>query len=254
MSFKGTGYHGWQIQPNAVSVQQLLEEALETLLREKIRITGSGRTDTGVHAKYFVAHFDSEALEKNACSGTLNKLNHILPGDIAISGIFPVREKDHSRFSALLRTYKYYISRKKNPFKQDISWYIGSDLDIEAMNNAAAELSGFADFSSFCRSNTNVRTHICRIKHASWKKSGGMMVFTITADRFLRNMVRAIVGTMVETGFGKLDIEGFRKIIEAKDRRKAGTSAPAHGLVLMDIEYPPEIFSQKNDKQGSINQ
>ena len=247
LSFKGTNYHGWQIQPNALTIQQLLEESLQLLLNEKIRLTGSGRTDTGVHAGYFVAHFNSASPELEAPREIVRKLNHILPEDIAIFSIFPVRDKDHSRFSALSRTYKYYISRQKNPFRQDTSFFIGTELDVNAMNSAAGELFKNSDFTSFCRSNTNVRTHICKIRHASWEEREGMLVFTVQADRFLRNMVRAVVGTILEVGYGKLSVEDFIRIIEAKDRRRAGTTAPAKGLILTGIEYPPEIFLQKPD-------
>ncbi len=245
LSFKGTAYHGWQVQPNAPSVQQAIEEALSILLKEKVRLTGAGRTDTGVHASYFVAHFTSTSELLNLPGETMRKLNHMLSNDIAILSIFPVKENYHSRFNAVSRTYKYYISRRKNPFRQETSYHISADLDTAAMNRAAEELLNYSDFSSFCRTNTNVRTHICKIIHAGWHEEQEMLVFTIKADRFLRNMVRAIVGTMLETGYGKLPVDEFRKIIELKDRRRAGTSAPPQGLFLTEIEYPPEIFSQK---------
>jgi len=242
LSFRGTEYCGWQIQPNARSVQQTIEEAMALLLKEKIRLTGAGRTDTGVHASYFAAHFDSMSLMPGSSGETLRKLNHMLPGDIAISGIFPVDRKTHSRFSATSRTYKYFISIRKNPFRQDTSYHLYPPPDIDAMNLAANELLRHSDFSSFCRSNSNVKTHICKIISASWKEHDGMLVFEVKADRFLRNMVRAIVGTMLELGRGRINVTHFRDIILAQDRRRAGTSAPAHGLFLTGIEYPEEIF------------
>ena len=246
LSFKGTAYHGWQTQPNAMSVQQAIEEAVSVLIKEKIRLTGAGRTDTGVHANYFVAHFTSWSALPHQLSEIMRKLNHMLPHDIAILSIFPVKYNDHCRFNALSRTYKYFISKRKNPFKQETSYHISTPLNIDEMNKAAAELFKHNDFSSFCRSNTDVGTHICNIIHAGWEETDEMLVFTIKANRFLRNMVRAIVGTMLEIGYGKLTVESFREIIEAKDRRKAGTSAPARGLFLTDIEYPDELLPQKN--------
>lgn len=245
LAFKGTAYSGWQIQPNAISIQQIIEEALALLIKEPVRVTGAGRTDSGVHASYFVAHFDTGSSLILPLQETVRKLNHMLPHDIAIMSIFPVNKKDHSRFSALSRTYKYYISPRKNPFKQETSYHINAFLDMVEMNKAAAELIRHIDFSSFCRTNTNVRTHICHIKEAKWEETEEMLIFTVQADRFLRNMVRAIVGTILEAGFGKMSVEEFRKIIEARSRSAAGTSAPAQGLFLTDIEYPAEIMSKK---------
>ncbi len=245
LSFRGTAYCGWQVQPNAPSVQQAIEEALALLLREELRVTGAGRTDTGVHAHYFTAHFSSSSLLPAHTVETVRKLNHMLPKDIAILDIFPVNKSAHSRFSALSRTYKYFVSRRKNPFMQDTSYHITAPLDLDAMKRSAEELFNHSDFSSFCRSKTNVRTHICKIMHASWEEQEGMLVFTIKADRFLRNMVRAIVGTMLEAGYGKMTVGKFKDIIAARDRSMAGTSAPAQGLFLTAIEYPDEIFASK---------
>ncbi len=247
LSFKGTAYHGWQVQPNAISVQHILEETLPLLIKEKTRLTGAGRTDTGVHAKYFAAHFDTAARLMIPLKEIVRKLNHILPEDIAVLNIFPVGAKDHSRFSAISRTYKYYINRRKNPFRQETSFQVSAGLDLDAMKKAANELCNYRDFSSFCRSNTNVKTHICNIMYAGWKEKNDMLIFTIKADRFLRNMVRAIVGTILNAGYGKMTIEEFRNIIEAGDRRRAGTSAPAHGLFLTGIEYPEEIMINKTN-------
>ncbi len=254
LSFKGTAYHGWQTQPNAVSVQQTIEEALALLVKEKVRVNGAGRTDTGVHASYFVAHFTFSSGLLSPPEEIRRKLNHMLPPDIAIMSIFPVKEKDHSRFSALSRTYKYYISKQKNPFRQETTFYTGVWPDIDEMNKAAAELFNYSDFSSFCRSNTNVGNHICKIMHACWEDKDEMLIFTIKANRFLRNMVRAIVGTMLNIGYGKQTVGNFREIIEAKDRRKAGKSAPPQGLFLTDIEYPAGLMKQKISPITKSNQ
>lgn len=245
LCFKGTAYHGWQIQPNAITVQQITEEALSLLVREKIRITGAGRTDTGVHANYFVAHFNSPIRLISNSGEIAMKLNNMLPHDIAVKSIFPVRMDAHSRFSALSRTYKYFISTKKNPFRLETSLLIHHRLDKEAMISASEVLNDYSDFSSFCRTGSDVGNHICRIMHTGWEEVDDMLVFTIKANRFLRNMVRAIVGTMIRIGSGKITTEEFRSIIEAKDRRKAGISAPANGLILDSIEYPDEIFKEK---------
>ncbi len=248
LSFKGTAYHGWQVQPNAISVQQTIEEAVSTLIREKMRITGAGRTDTGVHAGYFAAHFSTSSNLIYPLRETIRKLNYMLPHDIAIIDIFPVRDNYHSRFSAISRTYKYYLSRRKNPFTRETSYHNFSALDVRAMKNAAAELLKYNDFRSFCRTSTNVKSYICRIMHADWEEKDDVLIFTITANRFLRNMVRAIVGTVLDVGYGKITVDDFKKIIEAGDRCKAGTSAPAGGLFLEAIEYPPELFSQKENR------
>jgi tRNA pseudouridine38-40 synthase len=249
LAFRGTEYHGWQYQPNAISIQQVTEETISILNKDKVTVVGAGRTDTGVHASYFVAHFDANPDFIEPLSETIRKLNHMLPTDIAVIDIFPVIENAHSRFSALSRTYKYFISRRKDPFRQDTSYFISSPLDIAAMNRASNELIKYDDFSSFCRSQTDARTHICKILHAGWEEKDNMLIFSIRANRFLRNMVRAIVGTMLECGYGKLTTEEFCSIIEAKDRRKAGKSALAQGLFLTDIEYPATITVNKNPKQ-----
>jgi tRNA pseudouridine38-40 synthase len=251
LCFKGTEYHGWQYQPNAITIQQIAEETIGRFLGSKISLTGAGRTDTGVHASYFVAHFNSDSERLMPVSETIRKLNYMLPGDIAIFSIFPVGEKAHSRFSALSRTYKYFINRKKDPFRQETSCFIASKLDIDAMKKATAELFNYQDFGSFCRTNTDVRTNICNIMHAGWEEKDDMLVFTIKSNRFLRNMVRAIVGTLLRVGQNKLTIEEFKKIIEARDRREAGTSAIAQGLFLTDIEYPPDVFANKTNKPSA---
>ena len=239
LSYKGTNYHGWQIQPNAISVQQIIENALTTVLRESIAVVGAGRTDTGVHASFFILHFDvSKSVAKT--EKLVYKLNSFLPNDIAIQKIWPVENDLHARFSAVSRTYKYYISTQKNPFRTEISLTYILPLDIDKMNQAARILYEYEDFTSFCRLHTDVKTNNCKIILAGWEVKNTQLIFTIKADRFLRNMVRAIVGTLLEVGKGKITIDDFRKIIELKDRGAAGASAPAKGLFLVDIEYPGE--------------
>lgn len=240
LSFKGTNYHGWQVQPNAVSVQAVLEKALSTVLRETIQVTGAGRTDTGVHARFFVAHFDSVA-ENLDRPDFVYRMNNFLPADIAFQKIWEVHSEAHARFDALSRTYQYFISRKKNPFAAETAYLFTLPLDVAAMNKAALALFDYTDFTSFSRLHTDVKTNNCKIYKAVWEEDGGLLIFTITADRFLRNMVRAIVGTLLEVGKGKLSVENFREIVEAKNRNVAGTSAPAHGLFLTNIEYPESL-------------
>ena len=237
LSYKGTNYHGWQIQPNAISVQEALEKTLSTVLRETIEVVGAGRTDTGVHASFFVLHFEIRE-ELSNFENLVYKLNSLLPYDIAIQKIWPVANDLHARFSAVSRTYKYYISTKKNPFRTETSFKYLLPLDTGKMNEAARILSEYEDFTSFSRLHTDVKTNNCKILWAEWEVVETQLIFTIKADRFLRNMVRAIVGTLLEVGKGKLSINDFRKIIEAKDRAAAGASAPAKGLFLVDVEYP----------------
>jgi tRNA pseudouridine38-40 synthase len=245
LSYKGTHYNGWQIQPNAKSIQQTIEEAISVLLREKIKITGAGRTDAGVHARQMFAHFDTnQSFNSNELT---YKLNSFLPQDIAIYNIFPVPQDAHARFDALSRSYEYYIHTKKDPFLNDLSWYYKTDLNIDKMNEAAKFLFKHKDFKSFSKSKTDVKTYICDIKEAFWEKNDHQLVFYITADRFLRNMVRAIVGTLVEVGQGKKSIEEFDFIIKQRDRNKAGFSVPAKGLFLTKIEYPSKIIKNDND-------
>ena len=240
LSYNGTNYHGWQIQPNAVSVQEVMEKSLSTLLREEISVVGAGRTDTGVHASFFVLHFDSEDEHIDAPK-MIFKLNSFLPNDIAVQQLYPVLHDAHARFSALSRTYNYYISTVKNPFTTETAYQYPGKLNLLKMNNAASALLDYEDFTSFSRLHTDVKTNNCKIMLAEWTRKENQLVFTIKADRFLRNMVRAIVGTLLEVGHGKLSLEDFRKIIEKKDRGAAGASAPAHGLFLADIEYPPRL-------------
>ena len=242
LGYNGKNYCGWQTQPNGDTVQQELETALSTVLRQTIAITGAGRTDAGVHARLMVAHFDSE--EALADLPFLSeKLNRLLPKDIAIYRIVPVKENAHARFDATSRTYKYYITTRKDPFNNDFVSKLCGELNFDLMNQACASLFDYTDFTSFSKLHTDVKTNNCKIMRAEWKKEGDVWIFTIQADRFLRNMVRAIVGTLLEVGRGKLTIEGFRRIIEQKDRCKAGMSAPGQGLFLDDITYPAEIFN-----------
>ena len=242
ISFRGTNFHGWQIQPNTPTLQETLEQDLGLLLGEEVKLNGCGRTDTGVHASLFYAHFDTARKGMEKDTDFLFRINKKLPADIVIHEIIPVRPEAHARFSALSRTYQYKIQRTKQAFQRDMAHYIYGDLDIKGMQQAADILQEYTDFTSFSKVDTDTRTNDCRIDLAEWNEDGDILTFTIKADRFLRNMVRAIVGTMLEIGFGKLDPDGFRSIIESRDRCTAGTSAPAKGLFLADIEYPPEIF------------
>ncbi len=237
LSYKGTAYHGWQIQPNGISVQEKLQDSLSSILQTKIEVVGAGRTDAGVHACQMVAHADIEHPITNT-SDLVYKLNSFLPVDIAIQKIIPVKDDVHARFDAVSRTYEYWITTAKNPFLTDAAMRIYGNIDFEAMNNAAQILFDYTDFTSFSKLHTDVKTNNCRIIRAFWeKRNDNLWIFTIQADRFLRNMVRAIVGTLLEVGRGQLSAEDFRCIIEAKDRRKAGGSVPAHGLYLVKIEY-----------------
>ncbi len=240
LDFDGTHYHGWQIQPNGNSVQAELEKALTTLLRVNTPIVGAGRTDAGVHAKLMVAHFDAESQDCNKLS---DKLNRLLPSDISVHKIVPVVSEAHARFDATYRMYEYHITTRKHPFSRNYATRVFYKLDFAAMNRAAEVLKEYTDFTSFSKLHTDVKTNNCEIYLAQWaQKDEFEWVFTIKANRFLRNMVRSIVGTLFEVGKGKLSIEEFRQIIEAKDRGQAGSSAPAAGLYLCDVGYPSEIF------------
>lgn len=242
ISFKGTSYHGWQIQPKAITVQKIIDEAITVILDEKISTTGAGRTDAGVHAHVFCAHFDSVNPDLTKKKNLIFRLNKYLPNDISVTAIRKVLPDANARFSAISRTYKYYISLIKDPFNYDSTWFIHGDLDIKAMNMASRLLLIHSDFTSFSRLHSDNKTNLCKIYDAGWELSGNNLIFTIRADRFLRNMVRAITGTIVEAGRGKIDLAGFERIIESKNRSSAGMSAPAKGLYLTAIEYPEEIF------------
>lgn len=238
--YDGTHYVGWQIQPNGMSVQQKLTDAFSTVLNENIDITGCGRTDAGVHASHFVAHFDySNKLTLAELEQLCFKLNRFLPNDISLQSIIPVDVNFHARFDATSRTYNYYISQKKNPFAINNSWFLYGPLNLELMNEASKKLFDFTDFSCFSKSKTQVKTNNCKIYEAYWTiNEKGLLVFTIKADRFLRNMVRAIVGTLVEIGKKKKTIDDFVAIIESKNRSNAGSSVPAKGLFLSFVAYP----------------
>ena len=241
LDYNGANYFGWQRQPEQDTVQERIERALSTLLRTDTEITGAGRTDTGVHARNYVAHFDSDVENLHSNTDFLYKLNCILPFDINIQRIVQVKPEAHARFDAIKRTYRYYITSRKDVFRFPLTYRV-RNLNIEKMNLAAAELLKYTDFTSFSKLNTDVKNNNCTIYKALWTEStNGELVFSITANRFLRNMVRAIVGTLIEVGYGKISIDDFRQIIEAKDRGLAGTSAPAQALFLEKIEYPYEV-------------
>lgn len=241
LSYRGTNYHGWQIQPNASTIQQKLNEDLSLLLGEKIQVTGCGRTDTGVHARVFYAHLDSHHKLADD-SEFLFRINSKLPGDIAIRKFIPVSPVAHARFDALSRTYEYHIHRRKEVFNTDQSHYIYGQVDLTSMQTACEILTAYTDFTSFSKVDTDTKTNNCKIHLAQWYITEDSMIFTIQADRFLRNMVRAIVGTLLDLGFKRINLDGFRQIIESRNRSLAGTSAPARGLHLTDVRYPPEIF------------
>lgn len=243
LAFKGTEFHGWQIQPNAVSVQECLEMALKTITRETIAVTGAGRTDTGVHASYYVAHIDSVNMNLDH-PDFAHKLNSFLNKDVVIFGISKVQSDAHARFNAVSRTYQYHINLRKDPFRKETSWYFFRQPDLNLMNEANRILFDYNDFTSFSKLHTEVKTNNCKIYLAEWTQSGANIVFTVKADRFLRNMVRALVGTILEVGIGKIDLDEFRSIIERKDRGAAGLSVPAQGLFLTDVEYPEMLFKR----------
>jgi tRNA pseudouridine38-40 synthase len=242
LSYRGTQYHGWQAQPNSVTVQKLLDKALSTILSEQINTTGAGRTDAGVHALLFCAHFDSKSDNLATIKNIVYKLNGFLPHDISVKQIRMVKSDANARFSAISRTYKYFISRQKNPFSLDSAWFINSDLSVCKMNEAAELLYSCNEYTSFSKVHSDNKTDICKVSYAKWDEIDDKLVFTITADRFLRNMVRAIVGTHVDIGTGKINIGDFKEIIMARDRSRAGKSAPAKGLFLSGIVYPEDIF------------
>lgn len=261
LSYDGTAYHGWQVQPNGVSVQGTIQQALAVVLRAEVPITGAGRTDTGVHARVMVAHFDWDApLPMPPARGKgeqqppldylTYRLNGILPRDIAIHRIYPVGADMHARFSATARTYHYYVHTTKSPFLNQYSWRLAHEPDFEAMNRAAQTLFDYTDFTSFSKVNTDTKTNNCRIMAARWVQlAQHEWRFEIQADRFLRNMVRAIVGTLMEVGRGNLTPDGFREVIEKKNRSAAGDSVPARGLFLVDVQYPNSTVATDEDKR-----
>ncbi len=236
LAYDGTNYHGWQIQPNANSVQGEIQRGLSTILRRETAIVGAGRTDTGVHARMMAAHFDSE--EEIDCRQTAFRLNRILPPDISIYGIRPVAADMHARFSARARTYHYYIHTHKTPFNRGYSLETHYDLDFAKMNKAGEYLLTVCDFAAFCKAGSDVKTTLCDVRTARWvEEKPGEWYFEITADRFLRNMVRAVVGTLVDVGRGKLSMEEFKAVVESRKRTEARESMPAHALFLENVEY-----------------
>ena len=240
LSYNGKNYHGWQIQPNAISVQEVLEKALSTLLRVKTGVVGAGRTDTGVHASQIFAHFDTNNLldEKEFTY----KLNAILPKTIVVANVFRVKEDAHARFHATNRSYEYKIITKKNPFLHEYTHLMKLSLDVEKMNEAAAILLGYTNFRCFSKVKTEVSTFNCTITNAEWVFENNQLVFHISANRFLRNMVRAIVGTLLNVGTGKIEVSAIHDIIKSEDRGAAGVSVPAQGLYLTKVEYPENII------------
>lgn len=238
LSYDGTTLHGWQIQPNGITVQECLEKALSICFRQKIETVGCGRTDAGVHATQFYAHFEVAELEESKVVNAVNSVNALLPYTIAIKSIFAVAPDAHARFDATARAYQYHLHFEKDPFKINRSWLFKGDLNIVEMNKAAAFLLDYIDFSCFSKSNTQTFTNNCKISEAYLKFENGNLVFTIKADRFLRNMVRAIVGTLVLVGKGNIAAEEVKNIIASKNRSNAGQSVPACGLYLMEVAYP----------------
>ena len=244
LSYNGAAYCGWQRQPDAPTVQQALEKALSTLLRQDVEVVGAGRTDTGVNASYYVAHFDCESGVKD-CAQLVYKLNLILPQDIAVKAVREVCEQAHARFDAVEREYTYYISQRKNPFRRFSAWQYYVQLDMERMNEAAATLLEYDDFTSFAKLNSNNKTNICRVVKAEWRRAEwdeDLLIFTIRADRFLRNMIRAIVGTLVDVGRGRYTVEEFCDILHSRDLSRSSAGAPAQGLFLSDVKYSDEVY------------
>lgn len=239
IAYCGKNYCGWQNQPNAVSVQETIEGTFSTLLQRKTTIVGAGRTDAGVHAKQIFAHIDLD--EKEVPENMVYKLNALLPNDIVIYDFFCVNEDAHTRFDALSRTYQYKMMVGKNPFLEDFAYRIHTKPDVKKMNEAAKILFKYTDFQCFSKTKTDVKTFNCVITKAFWEETENQLIFTIAADRFLRNMVRAIVGTLLDIGFHKIAIEEMHTIIKSKNRSNAGTSVPAHGLYLTQVEYPENI-------------
>lgn len=244
LAYAGTHYNGWQIQANASSVQDTINRSLQTIFRKPLNVVGCGRTDAGVHARQFFAHFDlEEKLSVEEKRQTIYKMNAILPKDIVIYDLLPVAPEAHARFDAISRTYTYQINTFKNPFEDEFTYhYIQGELNLELMNDATKRLLQHTDFTSFSKLHTQVKTNNCKIYSAVWEKKNSRLIFTISADRFLRNMVRAIVGTLIDVGRGKISLPEFNRIIESKNRSNAGYSVPAKGLFLEEIKYPDSIF------------
>lgn len=245
LSYLGKKYCGWQIQPDQPSVQETLTKSLETALQEKIELVGSGRTDTGVHAKNYIAHFSCETpIEDN--KQFIFKLNTLLPKDIAVHDMWKVHEDAHARFDAISRSYTYWVTQEKNPFLLDQAYYVKRKLNVQLMNQAANELKNYRNFKAFSKVKTQVYTYNCEVSEAKWKVlENGILEFNITANRFLRNMVRAIVGTLIEVGLEKININDFKKIVKSENRSKAGKSVPAEALCLYQVTYPKELMKHE---------
>lgn len=239
LEYFGKAYHGWQRQPAAITVQEVVEKALGTLLQEKKEVVGAGRTDAGVHARQLFAHFDSEA---DLSEEFTFRMNSLLPKDIAVKGIYKVNPEAHARFDAVSRSYEYHISTRKNVFTIDSAHLVHRNICLERMNKAAKILLDYSNFKCFSKSRTDVHTYNCRIERAEWEQKEELLIFHITADRFLRNMVRAIVGTLLDIGLEKLEVQDLHQIIESEERSEAGASVPAHGLYLTRVIYPKSIF------------
>lgn len=239
LSYEGTNYHGWQIQPNSITIQEKINHCLSTLLSEDVNVVGAGRTDSGVHAKQIFAHFDAKAIIPD----DLNlKMNSFLPYDIAVKKVFHVPQDAHARFDAISRTYEYLITLSKDPFQNKRAWHFFKTLDLNKMNKASQILYDHTDFTSFSKLHTQTKTNNCKISSAKWSKVDNIILFEITADRFLRNMVRAIVGTLIDVGIGKIELEEFNNIIVQNNRTLAGVSVPAHGLYLTEVNYPSSLW------------
>jgi tRNA pseudouridine38-40 synthase len=239
IAFDGTNYHGWQTQPNGITVQEIMDRNLSLLLKEPVKSVGAGRTDAGVHATQFYFHFDTHKNIQSSIPGFVYKLNQLIPDDISVKNSIKVPDNLHARFDAEWRIYRYFISRYKNPFNYKYSWYCNYKFDLDIMNSCNKILLNNTDFTSFSKLHTDVKTNNCKIFNAEWKKNerDHLIIFEIKADRFLRNMVRAIVGTIIEVGRNKMTIDDFKEIIHKKDRNKAGMSVPAKGLFLTEIKY-----------------
>ncbi len=238
LSYNGTNYHGWQIQPNALTVQEHLDKALSVYFRQPVASLGCGRTDAGVHATQFYAHVDLQIEKPDQIGKSVTGINSLLPYDIAVKRVFQVKDDAHARFDARARAYQYHLHFHKDPFKLNRSWLFKGDLDQDAMNNAAALLLSYTDFSCFSKSNTQTFTNNCKIMEAHFETTEDGLIFTIKADRFLRNMVRAIVGTLIRIGKKEIDLAQLAQIIESKNRSNAGQSVPACGLYLVNVDYP----------------
>ncbi|GJM29209.1 MAG: tRNA pseudouridine synthase A [Cyclobacteriaceae bacterium] len=241
LSYNGKAYHGWQLQKNAHSIQQEFNNALEVIFKQKIETVGSGRTDSGVHALQQVCHLDLE--QPVDVQKSLYRLNSLLPNDIAVKRMFKVPDSAHARFDAISRSYRYFITTVKNPFETETSYYFSKQISMQHMNEAATVLLGEQNFKSFCKKKSSADHYVCTINHASWQVDNDRYCFYVSANRFLRGMVRALVGTLLDVGTGKISIDQFKTVIAAQDRRKAGRAAPAQGLFLTEVVYPDQILT-----------